>query len=347
MQEVTTLTSKGQKVFVGMDTHKKSWAVSIFLEECYYKTFSQPPEPKILYHYLQKNFPGYEYYAVYEASYCGYWICRELRSLGVDCIVTHPADIATTDKERSRKTDPRDAKKLARELRNQTLGCVNIPDEIREEDRQLVRQGKTISKDLTRVKNRIKSYLAFKGITPPEYLKEKNWSKVFINWLSDLACDHTVLATYLDQLKFFKDQQLKVNRKIHKLSKEERYQSNVKLISSIKGIGPKSAITWLTEIGDIYQYQGLDQLCSYIGFVPSTHSSGEKEYHGRREHRGNRILRSMLIECAWIAIRVDINMYEAYNRYKKTMGYNKAIIRIAKKLVSRIRFVLMNQQACH
>lgn len=347
MKEVTRKTSQGQKVFVGMDTHKKNWAVGIYLEECYHKAFSQPPEPKILYQYLQRNFPGYEYHAVYEASYCGYWIYRELTDLGVHCIVTHPADIATTDKERSRKTDPRDAKKLARELRNQTLECVNIPDEVREEDRQLVRQGKTILKDMTRAKNRIKSYLAFKGISSPEEIKNANWTKAYIYWLWDIAQTRDVLVTYLEQSEFIKSQRLKINRKIQALSKEERYRSDVKLISSIKGIGSKSAMIWLTEVGDIYQYRNLDQLCSYIGFVPSTHNSGEKEYHGKLEHRGNKRLRSMLIECAWIAIRLDFHMYEAYNRYKKTMGNNKAIIRIAKKLVSRIRFVLMNQQLCH
>lgn len=345
MKEDTQKGLKGQKIFVGMDTHNKTWKISIYYEDSYYKTFTLPPDPIKLYTYLQKHFPDCEYHVVYEAGFCGFWIYRELTQMGIICMVAHPGDVATTDKERRRKSDPRDANKLARELRNGSLDCINIPDKQREEDRQIIRQGKTITKEITRTKNRIKSYLAFKGILIPECLKKRHWSKIFIQWLMDLAQSNDILSTYLEILTFFKGVQLETNKRLYRLSREERYKANVTLLRSISGIGPKSAITWLTEIGDIREYKNLDRLNSYIGFIPSTHSSGEKERYGKMEHRGNKLLRSTLIECAWIAIRVDYNLHEAYRRYRQTMSEQKAIVRIAKKLVSRIHFVLVNQQA--
>ena len=63
---------KGQNIYVGFDVHLKSWTVTIMTEKLTHKTFSQPPKPEALYHYLVKTFPGGTYYSAYEAGFCGY-----------------------------------------------------------------------------------------------------------------------------------------------------------------------------------------------------------------------------------------------------------------------------------
>ena len=135
-----------------------------------------------------------------------------------------------------------------------------------------------------------------------------------------------------------------ISREIRRISKTEAYQENVKLLRSVPGIGLITAMVILTEIETIDRFSNLDKLCSYIGFVPSTHSSGEKEKTGDITPRGHSILRSAIIESAWTAIRYDPALIKSYHEYCKRMEPNKAIIRIAKKLVSRIRFVLKNKQ---
>ena len=59
-------------------------------------------------------------------------------------------------------------------------------------------------------------------------------------------------------------------------------------------------------------------------------------------HSCNHILRETLVECAWMAIGKDPALTMAYTNYKQRMHYNKAILRIAKKLLNRIRYVLLN-----
>jgi len=76
-----------QNVYVGFDVHKKSWKVSILMDQLYHKTFSQDPKPEILYDYLQRNFPGANYFTAYEAGFCGFWIHYALTSYGVAKIV--------------------------------------------------------------------------------------------------------------------------------------------------------------------------------------------------------------------------------------------------------------------
>jgi len=100
----------------------------------------------------------------------------------------------------------------------------------------------------------------------------------------------------------------------------------------------------LTELETINRFESFDKLCSFIGLIPTTHSSGEKENIGEITHRGNSFLRGALVESAWIAARMDLALNKSYHDYCKRMEANKAIIRIARKLLNRIRFVLKNNQ---
>jgi hypothetical protein len=68
------LDFSGQNIYVGFDVHLKDWKVTIMSETLVHKTFSQPPEPKVLHSYLVSNFPGGNYYSAYEAGFIGYII---------------------------------------------------------------------------------------------------------------------------------------------------------------------------------------------------------------------------------------------------------------------------------
>ncbi len=100
----------------------------------------------------------------------------------------------------------------------------------------------------------------------------------------------------------------------------------------------------LTELGDIKRFKGLKRLAAYVGFIPSTDSSGEHERVGEITNRGNRQMKKIMIEASWIAIRNDPALTLKYEELRKTMKAQKAIVRIARKLLNRIRFVLINEE---
>jgi transposase len=81
-----------------------------------------------------------------------------------------------------------------------------------------------------------------------------------------------------------------------------------------------------------------------VGLIPSTDSSGEKEKVGNITHRSNKQLRSCIIESAWIASRTDPSLAFSFSQLCKRMDSNEAIVRIAKKLLNRIRFVIKNEK---
>jgi|SRR3989304_6304920 len=216
----TKLDFTGQKIYVGMDTHKNSWKVSIVHEELLLKTFVQPPEPDILYNYLRRDYPGAEYFTAYEASYCGYWIHYRLKELGVNSIIVNPADIPTTNKEHVQKEDKRDSRKIARCLRNGGLTPIHVPSMKTIQDRTLIRNRYTLVKEMKRFKNRVKSMLLFYGIKIPDEYNSRSghWPKRFTAWLGSITFEEPS-ATYslnilVQQVKNLREALLDVTRHV-------------------------------------------------------------------------------------------------------------------------------------
>jgi transposase len=348
MQKNNRIDFTGQEIYVGLDAGKKSWKVCILTGELEHKTFSQAPEPGVLVSYLRRNFPGAKYRCVYEAGYFGFWIHDALKEQGVDCVVTHPADVPTKDKERRNRNDRVDARKLARNLRNQELTPLYVPVRSALEDRSLVRTRTQMVKKQTRCKNQIKAFLSFYGYPIPDELVKSHWSRHFINWLESLEFQQysgkQSLQILLEELKYLRQSIAHVTKQIRFLARQEPYRTQVKLLTSIPGISTLSAMILLTEIVDINRFKGLDELASYVGLTPGEDSSGEQERTTGISHRRNAYLRGVLIECSWIASRRDPALLMAFGKLSKRMPKNRAIVRIARKLLNRIRYVLKHQE---
>lgn len=348
--QVKKLDFTGQNIYVGMDTHKNSWKVSIAHDDLILKTFVQDPEPDILYKYLINNYPGATFHSAYEASFCGYWIHYRLKELGVNSIIVNPADIPTTNKEKVQKEDKRDSRKIAKCLRNGDLKPIYVPSMKTLQDRTLIRTRYTLIKESKRFKQRIKSFLFFYGIKLPEEFKQSSshWSKRFVAWLETIVLEEDTatssLKILIEQLKNLRSVLLDVTRKVRKLSRTKEYERKVTLLRSIPGIGLITAMLLITELEDICRFGNLDQLCSYIGLVPSTNSTGDNEVIGEITPRRHKTIRVAIVESAWIAIKNDPALLMKFTALSKRMESNKAIIRIAKKLLNRIRYVMKNDQ---
>jgi transposase len=338
----------GQNIYAGIDTHHKSWMVSVYSDEFELKTFSQQPDADQLEKYLKKTYPGANYYLAYEAGFSGFWIQRSFAKKGIRCDVIHPADVPSGDKENKRKTDKVDSRKIARGLKNGDLNVIYVPDENQEADRLLLRSRTNIVRDLTAVKNRIKAFLKLRGIFIPGMYKNGNWSNSFIKWLRALPMaepsNTTALLTYIEELEFLLNREKQLRAAIKTLAATETYASNIKWLTSVPAIGLIAAMTILTEIGDITRFKKLKHLCSYFGLTPDSHSSGETKRIGAISRRGNPFIKTILIECTWMAIRKDPALLLYYKQLLPRMNPNKAVIKVARKLLNRIRYVLMKEK---
>jgi len=93
---------RGQKFYIGIDVHKKSWAVTVRSLNFVVAHFTQPPSPAALLSQLQRKFPGGEHFSTYEAGFGGTSAHEELCKLGIKNIIVHPGDIPRTDKEKKK-----------------------------------------------------------------------------------------------------------------------------------------------------------------------------------------------------------------------------------------------------
>jgi len=339
----------GQTLYIGIDVHKKSWQVTILLNGMKVKVFSMNPNPKELNNYLTNHYPNANYHSVYEAGFSGFWANRQIQALGIKNIVVNPADVPTKSKERRKKTDKIDSSKLARELSVGNLDGVYIPSTKAEALRTLIRLRRQIVNDQTRQKNRIKSLLLFLGYSVPEDVETKHWSQRYIKALRNLDIEHeeskATLNELLNNLNFIRSQLVQILEQIKGfIAKDQQADKTVRLLKTIPGIGPILAVILYSEIIDIYRFKKLDELANYVGLSPAIYSSADKEINLGLTKQKNKYIRNYLIESAWIAIRKDPALQMAYGQLCKKIPSNKAIIRISKKLLNRIRTVWINQQ---
>ena len=339
----------GQRVYVGLDVHKASWKAAIILNGILVKRFSMNPSPKELKKYLENHYPGGDYYTVYEAGFSGFWTDRELRLLGIKNIVVNPADVPTKSKERRNKTDRIDAKKLARELSVGHLEGIYVPEEQSESLRTLVRLRRQLVTDQTRMKNRIKSLLMFLGEKVPEDVDERRWSNKYIHSLRNLTMKYPeskmTLEELLNGLSSIRNQIAKIIKHLKKyVSEDPKADKIIEILTSVPGIGFTLAIILYSEIIDMHRFKKLDELAAYVGLSPAIYSSGEKEINLGLSKQKNKYIRNYLIESTWVAIRKDEALQMAYGKLCRRMDGRKAIIRIAKKLLNRIRYVWINEQ---
>ena len=152
-----------------------------------------------------------------------------------------------------------------------------------------------------------------------------------------------VLDKTLENVYHLRGQLLEVNRTLRRMIKQGKYAKSLQLLMSVPGIGFVSAVTLLSELEHINRFDNLDSLCSYVGLVPSTCSSGDNDVTRGITPRSNNHLRTVIIECAWIAIRQDPALALRFSELCQRMKKNEAIVRIAKKLLNRIRYVMKNE----
>jgi transposase len=342
----TIIDFTGKTICVGIDVHQKDWQIAAVISGICLGNHRMKASHQGLIEHLRNRYPGAAFKCVYESCAWGFTLQRQLQQTGIDCIVVHAADVSTTDKEKRRKTDKVDALKLARDLESNHLKGIHIPDEELQKERNLIRLRKKLVSDLNRSKNRLKSLLKYQGIEVPEKFSKSSWSRKFLNWVEEEAKKdsllHDILLLMLEQIKQLRQLKLKTEKKLRELMSTKKYSEQSKLLMSVPGVGFTVSTLFLLEVGNIRRFPCFDQLNDFVGLCPDTDSSGETERDTGITTRSHKQLRAALIEAAWLARRKDPALLDAYINYTKRMLPNRAIIRIARKLLRRMRAVLIS-----
>ena len=335
----------GKQVFCGIDVHEKHWVVCCVCDGEVVEKTKIRSNYAILKHLLSNYSSARKINSVYEAGFSGYWLCRKLRADGYSCTVTPPSLTPQTGSKV--KTDKRDAQQLALFLSACILKSVTVPPEDIEADRRIVRRRAQIVRDKKRAKHQFLSFLKLNGVERPESIKT-NWSQKHLEWLKNLEFEQPAdNFTCKDLLKHYYrlvEDLTEVTRYLHELAEGPNYVNNYKILTSLRGVGLITAMTFLLEIFDFGRFPTSGQFSSYLGMTPSQYSSGEHVRLGHITRYGSAELRRVLIESAWTVIRYDPHLRNKYERLR-ARGTNgkKAIVAVARSLAVRLRRCLLDQ----
>lgn len=304
--------------------------------------FVMRPSAEDLASYIFKHFSDHEVSITYEAGCCGFSAARYFLNLGWEVKVVNPADVPRKNKQNYQKTDKIDCRNLCKQLQQDQLHGIYIPTESEEQLRSLLRQRNHVVKQLRAVKNHIKSAMLFHGFKIPDEYDNPYWSKAFIQWLQNLQWQHITgaqsLHSQLRILKVLSDEYLQTSNELRAWCRKI-YPKDYYLLKSVPGVGGLLASAILAELGDIRRFNNERQFCNCIGLVPGIHQSSDTSNAMGITPRCKALLRSYLIEAAWVAIRADPSI-QSY--YRKRMGKHlkQVIIKVAHKMCCRILSVI-------
>lgn len=268
---------------------------------------------------------------------CGIWeeFYDLLESKGYDVCLANPLQVKAIAHARI-KNDKVDSEVLARLLKADLIPTSYVPPKEVRELRNMVRHRKVLIKQRTKLKNNIHSILRKGNIKHPFNDLFTKRGIIFLRGINDYKIN-TFLRLY-DSLE------IEIKETDKKLKDNNTLSKEVKLLQTMPGVGKYAAQVIMAEIGDIKRFPNPKKLCNYAGIIPSQHQSAERDNRGGITKQGSRNLRWILVQCAHIAIAHPSKLQIHYYRLAKRKPKCKAIIAIARKMLTIQWHMLTNNE---
>lgn len=285
------------RTLVGLDVHAAKIVAAVLDEPTGEVSFHRLPGEISETVALCKALPG-PVSAAYEAGPTGYGLARALDQAEVGCIVAAPGKIPRGATERI-KTDSRDAEHLVRLLLAGKLAAVRVPGTDEEALRDLVRAREDIRGELMAARHRLSKLLLRHGLR----YEGTSWTGAHSEWLKGIELSHEpaqlALCDYRGAVEALTVRRTGLERAIEAAIGGSPWEREIGRLRCLRGIDTLSAAGLCAEIGDFARFAKAGQLMSYLGLVPSEHSSGERRRLGQITKSGSRHGRRLLVEAAW------------------------------------------------
>lgn len=323
---------KGKVVHVGVDVHKRSYSVALLRSDGAWKEWTTPSSPKALEQSLSsvRSRIGT---VVYEAGPCGFGLARQLSQAGIPTMVAAPSRIPRPVAATS-KTDRLDGRKLAEYAASGLLRPIAVPTEAEEGFRALVRRRHRLTDSIRHVKQRIRGLLLQFGIPEPAGLD--HWGKAAIEEVGQLSFPAGAAEardSLLRELSFLTRERENVEETLRRTCRGSEHEGRVKALKTVPGVGEIVATTFAAEVFRPGRFQRPEEVTSYLGLAPVVRQSGGGKSRGKIRPVGQRRLRSLLVEAAWMWKQRDTAAEIFYRRILGRTGLpQKAIVAVARKL---------------
>ena len=317
-------------VTVGLDVHARSMRLAAVRADELLEERTLPYDEEAVERVLRR-WPGVR--CCYEAGPTGFGLYRHLVGRGIDCAVVAPGLVPQRPGDRI-KTDPRDARKLARLLAGGLLEPIHVPSRELEAARDLVRAREDARLDRMRDRHRLSKFCLRHG----RVLPTSSWTVMRRKWLGEqrfeFAAQQITFDSYVHTVDLVDARIEQLERAIRETAEQEPWRALV----------ARLALPARDRHADSTRTRGRDrrlrplqataeEFMAFVGLVPSEHSSGEQRRQGSITKVGNSHVRRLLVESAWHARRRPKVGYELARRQR---GQDAVVIERAWRCQQRL-----------
>jgi len=268
---------------------------------------------------------------------CGHypWFERLLAESGIEVWVGNAAKIRAME-VRKQKTDRRDAEHLLELLRQDRFPRIWVPSLEERDARQLLVDRHKQVQTRTRVKNQLQAMALGQGVQK----KRKLWNESGRAELEKLellpyaAQRRQRLLGWLEQLDG------EIGRLNRQVEEEVRRRPQAMKLMTHPGVGPVTALAVVLTLGPAERFANVRKVGSYLGLIPSEHSSGGRQQLGPITKQGSPFLRFLLVEAGQSAARYDSELGRFYRRLAVRRHRALAKVAVARKLAVRLYLML-------
>jgi transposase len=239
------------------------------------------------------------------------------------------------------KSDRKDALKMYELSRRGDLPLMAMPDASTRQWRSLIKYRGTLVDRRTAVKNSIRAIFQMQGLLLPK--ADKAWTIAGLAQISQQASatppvDQLWRLQLHSELICLQSLEQQIDQITDQLDALGKTDDRVQRLQTAPCLGPRLSETVVAAIGDAKRFRSARQVGCYAGLTPRRWQSGQSDRQGHISRAGNRLLRKLLVEIAWIGVRRKTWMTKVYENVRRGSDKRKkiAIVAVARRLLVRL-----------
>src|SRR2546421_6715211 len=273
-----------------------------------------------------------------EATGNSQWFIELVEDLGHEIWIGDAAAIRASY-VRKQKTDKRDAAHILKLVVEGRFPRLWTPDREQRDLRQLVLHRHKLVIIRSRVKNELQHLSLNKGMQK----KRRLWSQAGLQLLRELPLKPWAACRRQDLLGLLAMLEQQIGKLDQAVQQAADQHPQAKLLMTQPGVGPNTALAFVLTIGDVSRFARGKQVASYLGLIPREESSGGRQKLGAISKQGNRLLRSLLVEAAQVAVVHDPGLRKQYHHRCHQKPKAVAKVAVGRKLAVRLYWMLRTQ----
>jgi transposase len=281
-----------------------------------------------------------------ETGGLSHWLVKELRKLDMPVICIDARKMSAAIAIRTNKTDKNDAREIANALRTGYYKEVHQKQDVHMEVKALLTARRALIEQRTQTINCMRGLLKTQG---KRYCGSSQNSFRFAtnirDSIKDLADEFklaitSLLDVYLSLCKSINE----IDMKVKNLTKDDE---DIKLLITIPGVGPVTALTFKLEIDEPGRFKKSRSVGAFVGMTPKQYSSGETQILGRISKAGSSELRMLLAEsamCMMYTTKTWSRLKVFGLKIKRKKGHKKATVALGRKLAVVMHRMLVDRK---